>query len=64
MAQSGTALFDYPASAAFDKVLPKTKIYAHAKPARRLQQRFTDEVAQIVWKYKLAPETIRLVTTR
>lgn len=53
-------LFTYPPQAAFEKVLPKNKIYAHAKPTRRLQQRFTDEVAQIVWKYKLAPETIRI----
>ena len=53
-------LFTYPPQAAFEKVLPKSKIYAHAKPTRRLQQRFTDEVAQIVWKYKLAPETIRI----
>jgi hypothetical protein len=53
-------LYVYPPQAAFEKVLPKNKIYAHAKPTRRLQQRFTDEVAQIVWKYKLAPETIRI----
>lgn len=52
--------YAYPPQAAFEKVLPKNKIYAHAKPTRRLQQRFTDEVAQIVWKYKLAPETIRI----
>ena len=53
-------LFAYPPQAAFEKVLPKNKIYAHAKPTRRLQQRFTDEVAQIVWQFKLAPETIRI----
>ncbi len=53
-------LFAYPASAAFGRVLPKNKIYAHAKPSRRLQRMFTDEVAQIAWRHKLAPETIRL----
>jgi len=53
-------LFAYPPQAAFEKVLPKSKIYAHVKPTRRLQQRFTDEVGQIVWKYKLAPETIHI----
>lgn len=57
---AASPLFAYPSQAAFDKVLPKNKIYAHAKPTRRLQQRFTDEVAQVVWRYKLAPETIRL----
>lgn len=53
-------LIEYPAQAAFEKVLPKNKIYAHAKPTRKLQQRFTDEIAKIVWQFKLAPETIRV----
>ncbi|MCG3131541.1 MAG: hypothetical protein FLDDKLPJ_02337 [Phycisphaerae bacterium] len=57
---SESPLFAYPASAAFKRVLPKNRIYAHARPSRRLQKRFTDEVAQIAWAYKLAPETIRL----
>lgn len=57
---SASPLFAYPASAAFKRVLPKNRIYMHARPSRRLQKRFTDEVAQIVWAYKLAPETIRL----
>ena len=58
--RDASPLFAYPPQAAFDKVLPKNKIYAHAKPGRQLQQRFTNEVSQIVWKYKLAPETIRI----
>jgi hypothetical protein len=53
-------LFAYPAAARFDRVMPKNKIFAHAKPPRRLQKRFADEVAQIVWSYKLSPDTIRL----
>lgn len=53
-------LIEYPAQAAFEKMLPKNKIYAHAKPTRKLQQRFTNEVAKIVWQFKLAPETIRV----
>lgn len=57
---SDSPLFAYPASAAFKRVLPKNRIYAHARPSRRLQKQFADEVAQIVWAYKLAPETIRL----
>jgi hypothetical protein len=56
---SPSPLFSYPAQAAFNKVLPKNKLYAHSKPTRRIRQWFTDGVAQIVWKYKLAPETIR-----
>jgi hypothetical protein len=57
---SESPLFAYPPAAAFKRVLPKTRIYAHARPSRRLQKRFAEEVAQIVWAYKLAPETIRL----
>lgn len=57
---TGPFLFEYPPHAAFNRVLPKNKIYAHAKPTRRIQRCFTDEVAQIVWQFKLAPETIRL----
>lgn len=53
-------LFDYPPQAAFEKVLPKNKIYAHAAPGRRVQRHFTDQIAKIVWQYKLAPETVRL----
>jgi len=53
-------LFAYPPQAAFNRVLPKNKIYAYAKPTRRLQKRFTSEVAQIVWQFKLSPETVRL----
>lgn len=53
-------LFAYPAAARFDRVVPKNKIFAHAKPPRRLQKRFADEVAQIIWSYKLSPDTIRL----
>lgn len=58
--EAANPLFAYPPQAAFDKVLPKSKIYSHAKPSRRLLQRFTSDVSQIVWKYKLAPETIRI----
>ena len=53
-------LFAYPPQAAFGKVIPKTKIYKHAKAGKRVQQAFVDQVARIEWQYKLAPETIRL----
>jgi len=54
------ALFDYPQKAAFGRILPKNKVYAFGKPSRRVRDHFTTEVAQIVWQYKLAPETINL----
>jgi len=53
-------LFDYPKSAAFGRVLPKSRIYAHANPGKKLRGRFVSQVDQIVWRYKLAPETVRL----
>ena len=40
--------------------MPKSRIYAHEKCPRRLQQRYTDDVARIVWRYKLASETTHL----
>jgi len=55
-----SGLFLYPKQAAFGRVLPKTKIYEHAKPSRAVRDRFVAEVNQIVWQYKLAPETINL----
>lgn len=54
------AMFDYPPHAAVNRPLPKSKIYAHAKPTRRIQNLFVDEVDQLVWKYKLSSETINL----
>ena len=57
-------LFDYPAKAAFGRVLPKNKIYEHASPTSGMKELFVRQVDQIVWKYKLAPETINLSSTK
>lgn len=54
------ALVSYPAKAAFGRTLPKNKIYEHSKANTRLKDLFVKEVEQIVWQYKLAPETINL----
>ena len=59
-----SAFFEYPKAAAFGKVLPKSKIYGYAQASARLKQLFVDQVDQIVWKYKLAPETINLGATK
>ena len=53
-------LFDYPKKAAFGRVLPKNKVYAFGKATRRLRDLFAAEINQIVWRFKLAPETINL----
>lgn len=53
-------MFAYPKQAEFNRVVPKTKIFAHARAGRRLKDLFSAQVEQIMWKYKLAPETINL----
>lgn len=55
-----SALFAYPKQAAFGRVLPKNKIYEHSGANTRLKELFVEQVEQIVWQYKLAPETINL----
>ena len=64
MSQGATAqkpaLITYPKQAAFGRVLPKNKIYEHSRANARLQRLFVEQVEQIVWQYKLAPETINL----
>lgn len=50
----------FPKNAAFGRAIPKNKIYQKARPGRALQQAFVNEVQQIIWQYKLAPETINL----
>lgn len=55
-----TALFNYPKQSEFGGVLHKKKIYQYAKPSAALKAKFVAEVEQIVWQYKLAPETINL----
>ena len=54
------ALMAYPKQAAFGRVLPKNKIYEHAEANTRLKDLFVKQVEQIVWAFKLAPETIHL----
>lgn len=55
-----SAFIAYPKQAAFGRVLPKNKIYEHSGANTRLQRLFVEQVEQIVWQYKLAPETINL----
>lgn len=58
-----SALFAYPKQAQFGRVLPKNKIYEHASPTPALKALFIQQVEQIVWQYKLAPETVNLAPT-
>ena len=54
------ALVSYPAKAAFGRVLPKAKIYEHGRATARVRDLFVKQVDQIVWQFKLAPETVNL----
>lgn len=53
-------MFAYPKQADFNRAVPKTKIYAHARPSKRVKELFVAQVGEILWKYKLSPETINL----
>lgn len=54
------AFIAYPAQAAFGRTLPKNKVYEHSGANTRLKDLFIRQVEQIVWAFKLAPETIHL----
>ena len=58
--ESNTAFINYPKQAVFGRTLPKNKIYEHSGANTRLKDLFVEQVEQIVWQYKLAPETINL----
>src|SRR5262245_38083773 len=53
-------MFAYPKQARLNRVVPKNKIYAHAQPGKQVKELFVAQVDEIVWKYKLSPETINL----
>ena len=55
-----SAFINYPKQAAFGRTLPKNKIYEHSGANTKLKDLFVEQVEQIVWQYKLAPETINL----
>lgn len=58
-----TVLFAYPDSARFGRVVHKNKIYEKANPGTAVKELFVRQVDQILWQYKLAPETINLPAT-
>ncbi|WP_050468893.1 DUF4391 domain-containing protein [Herbaspirillum chlorophenolicum] len=55
-----SALIGYPVQAAFGRTLSKSKVYEHSGANARLKDLFVKQVEQIVWAYKLAPETLNL----
>ncbi len=59
-ATSHAAYIRWPEQAAFGRALPKTKLYEHSRANTRLKNLFVHQVEQIVWQFKLAPETVNL----
>ena len=55
-----SALISYPPQAAFGRTLPKAKVYENSGANTRLKDLFAKQVEQIIWAFKLAPETIHL----
>ena len=53
-------LYQFPNSAAFGKMLAKSKIYEYATPASKVKELFVSQVEKITWAYKLSPATINL----
>lgn len=53
-------MFAYPPQAELNRPVPKSKIYNAAKPGSVLRRRFITQVSDIIWKYKLAPETTNI----
>ena len=58
--ESNAAFINHPKQAAFGRTLPKNKSYEHSGANTKLKDLFVEQVEQIVWQYKLAPETINL----
>lgn len=57
---SHSAFIGYPKQATFGRTLPKNKIYEYSGATAGVRELFIRQVEQIVWQYKLAPETINL----
>ncbi len=53
-------IFIYPPKALYNRPVPKTKIYAHARPRKSVKEKFVAQVSEIIWKYKLSPQTTNL----
>lgn len=52
--------WQFPVQAEFGQIIPKEKIYQQVSAGKALKDRFSDEVKQIRWAYKLATSTINL----
>lgn len=54
------APFAFPDKARVGRMVPKSRIYAHAASTTALKDLFVRQVDRITWAYKLSPETVNL----
>ncbi len=57
-------LYAYPKSCAFGRVVSKAKLFAAAKATASLRERYTEQISQIRWAYKLFPEGLNLAGSK
>lgn len=53
-------MLNLPASAAFERRIPKQKFYANLTVTPELRRCFTEQIGSITWADKLAPQTMNL----
>ncbi|ENQ8616749.1 DUF4391 domain-containing protein [Vibrio fluvialis] len=53
----------FPDKAKFGRVVPKNKIYEHSAASVGLKSLFVEQVDQILWAYKLSPNTLNIPHT-
>lgn len=56
-------MFAWPHTTLVDRVVPKTKILENATLSGRLKTLLTEQIREVRWVAKLAPETLRLPST-
>jgi hypothetical protein len=52
---------DFPPSTTFDKPIPKTKFYENLPVSPAVKNIFVNEIAGLVWRNKLSPETLNVL---
>lgn len=53
-------LLQYPASTIVDRPIPKNAFYRNANITQRMRNRFVDELQELRWLYKLAPQSLNV----
>ena len=53
-------LLQYPTSTIVDSPIPKNAFYRNANITQRMRNRFVDELQELRWLYKLAPQSLNV----